>query len=496
MRQWPGKTVIVGGGSAGLLSALTFAKAVPGSRVALVRSGRVPVIGVGESTTRAVPIFLHGTLGLDRQEFYRAVRPIWKLGNRLEWGAPEDSHFNYPFDSFLVSMDPSLRKPHLYYCVDSMKDAGRYSSLMDQARSPFFKTDDGRLSVEESFGYHIDNRRFLDFLEQQARESGVEFIEGDVVHVHRAPNGDVESLQLADDQRIEGDQFIDCSGFRSLLLKETFDQQYVSYEDALPCDSTVIGSWKRDDEVKPFTTVETMRHGWCWKIEFAEEITRGYVYSSTFCSEDEAIAELREKNPRIGDDIRAIKFPRGRYQNYWVNNVAAVGNSCGFLEPLEATSLQLVVEQLRYLGKAMLDSQGDPPELMRRFENERFRKRCDDTRDFLAVHYKFNRRIESPFWEHCREDTELGDAREIVDYYQQVGPSMLANQLVGEHSIFGYEGYLTILMGQRVPTENRPLLSDQERQAWKTYCDGIHQQASQALSMNDAMQIMFAEPPA
>ncbi len=130
--------VVLGGGSAGLLSALMFRRLLPELRVTVVHSSNVPVVGVGESTTRAVPVFLHGTLALDRKEFYQDVRPIWKLGNRLVWGSPEDEYFNYPFDSFLPLQNKNLRKPHMYYCQDGMTDAGHYYSMMDQGLAPVF----------------------------------------------------------------------------------------------------------------------------------------------------------------------------------------------------------------------------------------------------------------------------------------------------------------------------------------------------------------------
>jgi tryptophan halogenase len=484
------KIVVLGGGSAGFLSALTFRKGLTDSDVTLICSLKHPVIGVGESTTRAVPLFLHNTLEIDRKSFYEAVQPIWKLGNRLEWGGSEGSHFNYPFDSFLLEKHPNLQKPNLYYCNEGMSDAGRYYSLMDQKRSPFFRQPDGRVTTNENFGYHIDNKRFLGFLENESIRQRVEVIDADVNGVERSATGDVTHLNLEDGRKIEGDLFVDCSGFGSLLLEKTCGAKYVSYTDTLFCDRAVVGSWPRDEELDPYTTTSTMQSGWCWRIGFRDKITVGYVHASQFCSESQATAELLARHPQLTEDqLRVISFPCGRYDNFWMNNVVAIGNASGFVEPLEATALQLITEQLRFVCKAYLDSNGNPPDMMRDIENRRYRWRWDEVRDFLAVHYKFNRQIDSPFWKHCREETQLGAAAEFVEYYQEVGPSMLASHLAPEPSIFGLEGYLTMLIGQQVPTKYVAHTTD--RTNWNQYRESVRKEASTALSMDEAMQLMF-----
>jgi tryptophan halogenase len=479
--------VVLGGGSAGFLSALAVRRLLPGWNVTVVHSSNVPVIGVGESTTRAVPHFLHNTLGLDRKEFYHDVRPIWKLGNRLVWGSPQDTHFNYPFDSFLPLQNKNLRMPHMYYCLNGMSDCGHYYSMMDQGRAPMFVENDGQCFVDENFGYHIDNRRFLAHLKKKTEQAGVELLDADVATVQRSETGDVTHLLTEDGRQVEADLFVDCSGFRSLLLKQTLGERYVDYTDTLFCDTAVVGTWPReDDDVLPLTTTETMEHGWCWKIEFEDQITRGYVFASQFCTEDEAIREMKSKNPLLGDDLRVIRFPSGRYENFWVKNVVAIGNASGFVEPLEATALQLIVEQLRFVCQALNDSDGEPSDVMRQVENRRYRGRWDDVRDFLAVHYKFNRRSDSPFWQHCRADTKLGAAEEFVEYYQKSGPSPLAN-LLADQGMFGFEGYMTMLLGQRVPTERPVQLTDQDQADWDAFRAHVRWRAAQALSMREAL---------
>lgn len=484
--------VILGGGSAGFISALTFKAVLPQMQVTVLHSSGIPVIGVGESTTRALPNFLHNTLGLDRQSFYHEVRPIWKVGQRLDWGAKDRSHFNYPFDGFLTNKRPDLRLANMHYCLNDMSDAGLCYSQMDQLRSPVFVDSSGRVTMRERFGYHIENKRFLGFLERTAAKRGIHIIDGQVQEVTRAENGDIAALSLKDGSTVAADLYVDCSGFRSLLLGETLGVKRVSYGDNLFVDSAAVGSWKRDTPIIPYTKANTMEHGWCWNIEFTEHITRGYVFSSQFCSDEEAIRELKQKNPKLGDDIRIIRFPSGRYEDFWVRNVVAIGNSSGFVEPLEATALQLIVEQLRFVTKALQDSEGDPPQAMIDFENYRYRERWDDVRDFLALHYRYNQQSDSPFWQHCRAETKLGKAQEFVDYYTKAGPSILSLGMFGERSIFGYDGYMNMLLGMKVPTERPPKLSDADIAGWKKHQAEIRQWAGSALTAEKALELVHS----
>jgi tryptophan halogenase len=484
--------LVLGGGSAGFLSALTFNRVLPGVKVTVLHSSGIPVIGVGESTTRALPNFLHNALGLDRKAFYSAVRPIWKVGQRLDWGAKDRPHFNYPFDSFLTNKRPELRMANMHYCLHDMEDAGLCYSQMDQRRSPVYLDPAGRVTIREHFGYHIENKRFLDFLEKTAVERGVEIIDGQVAQVEQNESGEVSRLLLKDGGTVDADIYVDCSGFRSLLLKETMGARHVNFSDSLLVDSAAVGSWRRDTPIIPYTKANTMEHGWCWNIEFTEHITRGYVFSSQFCPDDEAISELKEKNPKLGDDIRIIRFPSGRYDNFWIRNVIGIGNASGFVEPLEATALQLIVEQLRFVTKALLDSEGEPSQAMRDYENHRYRARWDDVRDFLALHYRFNQQSDSPFWTCARKEASLGGAEEFVDYYINAGPTMLSSGMIGDRSIFGFDGYMNMLLGQKVPTKHPPRLTERDIEGWKNHQRDVRARAAKALPAEKALELVHS----
>jgi len=483
--------VVLGGGSAGFLSAMTLRRAFPNLRVRLVHSPSIPVIGVGESTTAIFPPFLHESLGLDRRQFFDSVRPSWKLGIRFIWGDPRDSHFNYTFDHCMSQQPRSLRKMKPYYCLEDMTGASRYSVMMDQGLSPVIRTAEGRWGVDEGGGYHIENGAFIAYLESQAGVFGIDVIEGDVADVVRAADGDVTSLRLADGRILAADAFLDCSGFRSFLLGGTMGESYTSYRKSLFCDSAVVGSWRRSAPVLPYTTTETMDHGWCWQIEFPDHVTRGYVFSSQFCDADTAMREMKAANPQLGDDLKLVKFPSGRYDGFWRGNVVAIGNASGFVEPLEATALHLIVEQLRLVCRLWGEADLRIIPRLRDVANHRYRQLWDEVRDFLALHYRFNRRRDTPFWRHCRADTDLGDAQELVDFYCDAGPSTMAGAVIPAGHIFGYDGFMTMLVGQRVPTQYRLALSDDDLRAWETYLRQVRSEVAAALPMADALKLVY-----
>ncbi|MFT5523307.1 MAG: tryptophan halogenase, partial [Pirellulaceae bacterium] len=467
------------------MSALAIRRMLPSVSVTVVHSSQIPVIGVGESTTAFVPRFLHQHLGLDRKEFYEAVRPSWKLGIRFEWGCEANAHFYYPFDNSMGIADDRLPRVSGSYCFHDFSDASHYIAIMERGLSPCVTAPDGRYFINDDVGYHIGNGRFLSYLQRKFSQFGGEIVDANVVDVKQRENGDVESLVLQDGRDISGDLFVDCSGFRSRLLRETLRVPRVDYSDSLFCDSAVVGSWQRTDAIMPFTTAESMDHGWCWKIEFEERVTRGYVFSSQFCTAAEAMDELKQKNPQIDDDIREIKFSSGRYENYWVRNVVAIGNSGGFVEPLEATALHLIGEQVSGMAKILSDADMKIDPAMQTVENQRYRDLWDEVRDFLALHYKFNAHVDTDFWRHCRNDTDLKQLAPLVDFYQRVGPVRQCHNLLPKDTIFGFHGYLTMLVGLRVPTARKPEFSSEELANWDVYRQDIRNAISRTIPVRD-----------
>ena len=462
------KTIcVVGGGSAGSLAALTLKRLLPGRKVITVSAPDIPVIGVGESTTAYLPEFLHKQLALDVARFHREVKPSWKLGIRFVWGPKERSHFNYPFSFELSNRVGNLRKRAAFYYRELDGTAGIFSSLMDINHSPILK-DQGRYQkIDMPYGYHIDNPRFLKYLTKMATEFGVEHIKGTILETPKDAAGNIEALLLDGERRVEADLFVDCSGFGSLLLNKAMGEKFVSYAPPLRCDTAIVGDIPRSGTIRPYTSAETMDHGWCWKIELPDRVSVGYVHSSAHCSPDDARDELVRKNPGLGGDLRKVRFPSGRYENFWSGNVVGIGNSSGFVEPLESTALHVICEQLVLLCSALLDSDYRIEPDAVADANSRFRNNWDAIRDFLSVHYKFNTRSDSAFWQECRADTDLNGAEEIVRLYQAVGPHSAMKYACPTETQVQFEGYLALLIGQQVPTKSHSLFDDQDKADWQ-----------------------------
>ena len=483
------QVVVLGGGSAGFLSALTLKAMLPELDVMVVHSSALPPIGVGESTTSLLPRFLHGGLGFDQDSFYRAVRPSWKLGIRFQdWGAPGTSHFYYPFDEQVAGRSGTLSKEEAYFCFADEQLFSHYTALMDQAKSPCFPKPDGTCAIDHFYGYHIENRAFIRYLQTQATQRGIQIRDQRVLNVTLNAEGSIHTLELEDDTSVTADLFVDCTGFTSRLLGETLGEPFTDYRDSLFCDTAVTASRERHQGVLPYTNCQTMDHGWSWQIELAEHVSHGYVFSSQFCAIDEAKRELQASHPGIADDLQTVSFRAGRYDRFWVKNVAAVGNAAGFVEPLESTGLHMVAVTARTLGQALVDNDLRVTDSMQLRTNEYIAEMWDDIRDCLALHFAFNRCRDTPFWRHCREHTQLAGARRLVDFYRDNGPSSLGNHLIPRNSIFRYAGYLSILIGQKVPSSYHFEPSAAERQQWLQIRQRVEETASHALTMDDGLR--------
>ena len=321
--------------------------------------------------------------------------------------------------------------------------------------------------IPSTHAFHLDNPKLVRALEIFAREDGIEFIDAKVQGAERGPEG-IAAVVLEDGRRFTADLYIDASGFRSELLGRTLEEPFMSYSASLFNDRAVVGSWQRgeDEPIMPYTTAETMDAGWCWGIEHEHDINRGYVYSSNAISDDDARAEFQRKNPKVKIRDRIVKFRSGRHQRGWVQNVMAIGNASGFVEPLESSALMVVCWQCETFVE-LLSYIGDTPSVRVLF-NKVWAETWDELRDFLALHFWANTRLDTPYWQHCRHDTDISHLKPLLDFYEENGPTGYARyQLSNTGSQFGIEGFLVMLVGNRVPYRNRYIASDVERQVIK-----------------------------
>jgi tryptophan halogenase len=482
------QVVVLGGGSAGLLAALSLKSRLPQLTVRVVHSREIGIIGVGEGSTADLPNHLHGFIGIDPADFHRRARPTWKLGVHFEWG-PRPS-FDYTFTKTFVGMAPGLPRLLGFYAWDDCDSLDMNSALMREGKA-FRRLPNGAPFLGRDIAYHMENAVFVSALEHYANERGVLFTEGKVRAVERGPAG-IAALELESGEKVSADLFVDASGFRSELLGTTLGERFESFDDALFCDRAVAGGWERTTEpVLPYTRAETMDSGWAWQIEHERHVNRGYVFSSAYISDEEADAEFRRKNPKV-QKTRIVKFRSGHYPRSWVGNVVAIGNSGGFVEPLEATALFVICNACRALVIALADCEFDPSQTLRDSYNRTVARMWNEIRDFLAIHYRYNSRLDTPFWQHCRRETALHGAQGIVDYYEENGPSnaFACDLLTPETSIFQLEGFYALLLGQKVPHRRVRPLTAAEQHALAELRAANHKEARAGFGVTDSLALI------
>jgi tryptophan halogenase len=475
--------VILGGGTAGLLAALTLRRSFPHIAVRVIHSTELGVIGVGEGTTPLFPQHLLHALGVDAAQLYAEAQPTWKLGIRFLWG--RRPQFFYSFGQQFDARWSDLPKANGLYCETDYVPADVPAALMACGKAAL-RHASGWPQLHSAYAFHIENARLVAYLNARCLEAGVTFTEGRVQHVERGGEG-VAALHLQSGERISGDLFVDASGFRSELLGMALEEPFLRFDDALFCDRALIGGWARTNEpILPYTTAETMNAGWCWQIEHERFINRGYVFSSQFLSDDEARAEFLAKNANLQGEPRLVRFRSGRYARNWVGNVVAIGNANGFVEPLEATAIAVIIYAVRALVEMLREANVTPG--MRAIYNQLVADVWTETRDFLALHYRFNQRIDSRFWRMCAAETPLRTVEPVVEFYRENGPSMLARHCLGHHdNIFGLEGHLALLIGQAVPHHAPHKPSPAEGAVWEQHSRDIAAQARTGFTVAETL---------
>lgn len=477
--------IVLGAGSAGLLAALSLKRKIPSLEVQIVRDPDIGVIGVGEGTTPNFPEHLFTYLGIKRKQFYQMAEPTWKLGIRFLWGTRK--RFDYTFAKQLDMQWAGMKLPNGYFCEEEFTDMDLPASLMREGKA-FARQPNQAPDIQPWHAFHIENHKLVQTLEAVAQEVGVHITDGKMIGADRGLAG-ISAIHLADGRRLEADFFIDASGFRSELLGRVLEEPFESFNKTLFCDRAVVGGWERTSEpIMPFTTAETMDSGWCWQIEHENFINRGYVYCSDMISDDQAAEEFKRKNPKVPENPRVVKFRSGCYRRMWVDNVVAIGNSGGFVEPLEATALMVVCAHSKDLVDMLIQSNLKPTDSVRSLYNDVTGSTWREIRDFLGLHYQLNKADDTPFWQRCREETDLSGIRELLDYYAENGPSgFVRYRLPTSVSDFGLEGYFVMLVGNQAPYRNRYQATPDELKLMNQRRALYASQASQGISVKDSL---------
>jgi tryptophan halogenase len=446
--------VIVGGGTAGWMAAAALAKALAHQPVAirLIESEEIGTIGVGEATIPQIRVF-NQLLGLDEADFMSRTRATIKLGVQfVNWWKPGHRYI-HPFGVF--GEDLGHIPFHQYWLRlfqrGEAQDIGAYSLTCSAAREGKFER-----RPDLTWAFHFDASLYAKYLREYAEKRGVRRIEGKIVTTAlRGEDGFIESVQLASGEVVEGELFVDCSGFRGVLIEQALKTGYEDWSRFLPCDRAIAVMSESTGQIAPYTRSTAHQAGWQWRIPLQHRVGNGHVYCSGFTSDDEAIDTLlgNLEGARLSEP-RSLNFVTGRRRKAWNRNCVSLGLSSGFLEPLESTSIHLI--------------QSGIARLIRNFPNKRFeqadidiynrhcRTEYEHIRDFIILHYKATARDDTPFWRHCAAMEIPDGLREKIEVYRAAGRIHREDE-----ALWMTPNWLAVMHGQGIrPRDYDPLVDN------------------------------------
>ncbi len=454
--------LIVGGGSAGWMTAAMLAHALKQDcAITLVESEEIGTVGVGEATIPPIRLF-NQTLGIDEREFMARTKGSFKLGIEFVGWGREDSRYFHPFGPFGKDFD--LVPLHQYW----LKARGEgdttplddYAMAWHIARAGRFSHPSGDpRSVLSTFdyAYHFDAGLYAQFLRAYAEARGVTRVEGKIADVAlHGESGFVESVTLEDGRQLAAELFIDCSGFRGLLIEGALHTGYDDWSHWLPCDRAVAmpsGHPEGDPNPTPYTRSTAREAGWQWRIPLQHRVGNGYVFCSSFLDETRAgelLASRLDGTPLA--EPRALRFTAGRRKLHWNRNVIAVGLASGFLEPLESTSIHLIQANISKILALFPDRDFDPA--TRDEFNRVAHGEMERIRDFIILHYKLTQRQDSELWRYVSA-MDIPDTLQLkIDHFRRHG-RLVAREL----DLFAPPSWLAVHVGQNnLPEGHDPLL--------------------------------------
>lgn len=421
------KIVIVGGGTAGWMAAAPLAQRLgKACSIDLIESSEIGTIGVGEATLPTIRYY-NQSLGVNGADFVRKTQASFKLGIEFkDWGHVGNRFF-HGFGDFGPSIENRAPYMHWLRLKRTHPDFPSYedwSAATVLARANRFTPPSGDRPAAGnaySFGYHFDASLYAAYLRDYAVARGVNRIEARIVDVElRAEDGFITAVRLEDGRRIEGDLFIDCSGFRALLIEGAMKAGFVDWSDQLLCDSALAVPSARTEPLTPYTTSTARTAGWTWRIPLQHRTGNGHVYSSQFMSDDEAGRVLMDGlDGEVLDTPRQLRFKTGHRRKAWIKNCVALGLAGGFIEPLESTAIRLIESGVGGLIQFFPDTDFRP-ELADEF-NRITSSQYESIRDFVVMHYKLTDRDDSPFWRTCRELKISERLRHQIETFRHTG---------------------------------------------------------------------------
>lgn len=455
------KIVIVGGGSAGWMTAAALANAVGQSvRIDLVESEAIGTVGVGEATIPPIRTF-NARLGIDEATFIRETQGSYKLGIEfVNWRRIGDRYF-HPFGQYGAEFDwvPFYQywmREHL--AGRDVGDISDYCMAWVAARENKFEppmADPRNIRSRHDYAYHFDATAYAGFLRGYAEARGVTRHEGRVEQVARDPeSGFVTAVTTEDGRCLEGELFIDCSGFRGLLIEGALEAGYDDWSHWLPMDRAVAVACEPSGPTLSYTRSTAHRTGWQWRIPLQHRTGNGHVYSSAYETADDATQTLLDHlDGKPLSDPKHLRFVTGMRKKVWSKNVVAIGLSAGFMEPLESTSLHLIQYGIMRLLAMLPDADISP--LLADEYNAITRAEYERIRDFLILHYHATEREDSDFWNYVRTMSVPETLAHKIEHFKRHGLIVSAAD-----ELFANPSWIAVYLGQGIVPERAPVLSE------------------------------------
>jgi tryptophan halogenase len=453
--------VIVGGGTAGWIAAATLARVFRGAgpTITLVESAEIGTIGVGESTIPPIVGF-NRWLGIDETAFLRETNATIKLGIEFpDWVRLGHRYF-HPFGPIGTPLDMVAFHHFWLRRRQEGDDTGltEYSLNTIAARtgkSPQPAGDPKNPSSRLAYAYHLDASLYAAFLRRQAERAGVKRVEGKIVDVKlRGEDGFIQGVTLADGGSLEADFFIDCSGFRGLLIEGALQAGYEDWRHWLPCDRAAAVACEGDGAFQPYTRASAREAGWQWRIPLQHRTGNGYVYSSNHISDDQATAALLGslEGPAIGEP-RLLRFTTGRRRKSFHKNCLALGLAAGFVEPLESTSIHMIQSGISRLMGCFPHRGFDPRDAEQ--YNRLTAAEYEQTRDFIVLHYKATARQDSALWRECNAMPVPDSLAYKLEQFRAAARVIATND-----ELFTPSSWVAVMLGQEVMPERYDPLAD------------------------------------
>ena len=486
--------VIVGGGTAGWMTAAVLARAMPASLdIRVVESDAIGTVGVGEATIPQIRN-VNAFLGVDEDAMLRATGGTFKLGIEFnDWVRVGHSYLHafgdvglplgpLPFQHYWLRSRAAAGVPDLWaYSLNAAAARARRMARIDRVgRSPM---------AGVKYAFHFDATLYGRMLREYSEQCGVKRTEGRIVDVVlRGEDGFVEALRLESGERIQGDLFIDCSGFRAVLIEGALGSGFEDWRAWLPCDRALAVPSAPAPSLRPYTQANARAAGWQWRIPLQHRTGNGHVYCSDFMSDDEATATLLGSLDGTAlAEPRPIRFVSGVRRHVWVRNCVAIGLAAGFLEPLESTAIHLVQSGVSRL-LSLFPDRGFDPVVIEEY-NRKVREEYAQVRDLLVLHYRTIERRDTPFWRHCAALTAPSDLLHKMRIFEATGQIFRENE-----ELFTEQSWLQVLVGQGIlPRRHHPLADDLPAQKLEDFLGSIRKLIHGAVERMPAHERFIAE---